>query len=55
MKRTTHIRALTKGRPAVAELTPIWELIYITEALLRVFGTALGLLQSALQLFKGSP
>ena len=39
MKHATHLRTVTKRRPSSAALGPIWELIYISESLLGLFGT----------------
>ena len=35
-----HLRAMTKQHPIRAELQPIWEFIFIGQALLGLFGTA---------------
>ncbi|GMW02111.1 MAG: hypothetical protein AMXMBFR84_32470 [Candidatus Hydrogenedentota bacterium] len=34
MKTATHIRTLTRTRPASAALQPVWELIYVGQAML---------------------
>jgi hypothetical protein len=42
MKPTSHVRAVTKRRPSTAALSPIWELIFISESLLGLFGSFAG-------------
>jgi hypothetical protein len=42
MKHHFHLRSVTRRRPASAALSPIWELIFISESVLGLFGTFFG-------------
>ena len=43
MKQTSHLRSVSRQRPSAAALSPIWELFYLTESFLGLFGTYAGL------------
>lgn len=42
MSQHSHLRNLTRRPPARAALSPIWELIFISESLLSLVGTFFG-------------
>lgn len=43
MKRHTHLKIVTRQRPASAALSPVWELFYLSESLLGLIGGYAGL------------
>lgn len=54
MKPTSHIRTLTHARPSMAGLEPVWELIYLLQALIGLTSSFLGQGGSLLSQFKSS-
>ena len=42
MKHRPHVQIISQARPATAELQPVWEFIYIIQALLGLVSTVIG-------------
>jgi hypothetical protein len=53
MKRTSHIQVLSHARPSMAGLEPVWELIYLLQAILGLSSSFLGQGGQLLSQFKG--
>ncbi|MBX7255227.1 MAG: hypothetical protein K1Y02_02605 [Candidatus Hydrogenedentes bacterium] len=54
MKRSTHIRTLSHARPSMAGLEPVWELIYLLQAIIGLTSSFLGQGGAILSQFKSS-
>lgn len=53
MNRTSHIRVLSQSRPSMAGLEPVWELIYLMQAIIGLTSSFLGQGGALVSLFKG--